>query len=149
MGPDNFSNELPIKPFEFHEQNNEEIDPISLRLQELHDALDDDSTTFAELLTGDFNLSDIGSDLPPPPPEILTQSQTCAKYLSNENIPEEHLAKKERSDTIPRPSKNQGQGVLMRRSSSVPCKVTHSDRGSTSSSDSGFSPGSPKPELTA
>lgn len=50
--------------------------------------------------------------------------------------------------TIPRSSNkhsnsgnnNQNQSVTMRRSSSVPCKPV-TDRGSTSSSDSGFSPG--------
>ena len=50
------------------------LDPISLRLQELHDALDDDCVTFADLINpGDFNLSDLGQDLPPPPPELLTR----------------------------------------------------------------------------
>ena len=127
-------------------------------MQELHDALDDDTETFADLINpGDFNLSDLGQELPPPPPDMLMKTSTHgAKYLSTENIPEpedvqvsgNHGKKTQQQfDTMPRSSK--GQPVLMRRSSSVPCKVTQSDRGSTSSSDSGFSPGSPKGELTA
>ena len=155
MGPQ----DLPIQPFEYHHglDSDDPIDPISLRLQELQDALEDedDSATFAALITGEFNLSDIGSDLPPPPPELLDfNEENQAKYLSNENIPEnpeseelQQNSSKKQFDTIPRPS-SKGQ-VLMRRSSSVPCKVTQSDRGSTSSSDSGFSPGSPKGEITA
>ena len=156
MGP---PQDLPIQPFEYPGTGQDDpIDPISLRLQELQDALEneDDDSNFASLLTGDFNLSDIGSELPPPPPELLDFNAVGAKYLSTENIPEpedvqvsgNHGKKSQQQfDTMPRPSK--GQPVLMRRSSSVPCKVTQSDRGSTSSSDSGFSPGSPKGELTA
>ena len=46
-------------------------------------------------------------------------------------------------DTMPRTAKN-SQPSFMRRSSSVPCKASaQNNRGSTSSSDSGFSPGSP------
>ena len=159
--------DLPIKPFEYHhgmDPADDPIDPISLRLQELQDALEneDDSATFAALITGEFNLSDIGSELPPPPPELLDFNEgdeSSAKYLSNENIPENSteelqneevgLSKTKQFDTMPRPSSKGQFPVLMRRSSSVPCKVTQSDRGSTSSSDSGFSPGSPKGELTA
>ena len=60
------------------------VDPISLRLQELHDALDDNTETFADLINpGDFNLSDLGQDLPPPPPELLLNPvNPGAKYLS-------------------------------------------------------------------
>ena len=44
---------------------------------------------------------------------------------------------------------NEGNCVLMRRSSSVPCKRANIERGSTSSSDdSGFSPGSPNTSAT-
>ena len=46
-------------------------------------------------------------------------------------------------DTMPRAAKI-SQPSFMRRSSSVPCKTSaQNNRGSTSSSDSGFSPGSP------
>ena len=67
------------------------LDPISLRLQELHDALDDDTETFADLINpGDFNLSDLGQDLPPPPPEMLLKAPNPgAKYLSTEELPKE------------------------------------------------------------
>lgn len=44
---------------------------------------------------------------------------------------------------------NEGSSVTMRRSSSVPCKKVTIERGSTSSSDdSGFSPGSPNTSAT-
>ena len=120
------------------EQSHEEIDPINLRLRELHDALDEGLTNPGDL------------DLPPPPPELLAEPN-CAKYLSNENLPprESQDVKtssiaKNGSVTMPR-SKPGSTSVIMRRSSSVPCKVptSQSDRGSTSSSDSGFSAGSP------
>ena len=71
-------------------------DEISLRLQELHDALDDDTETFADLINpGDFNLSDLGQELPPPPPDMLMKTSTHgAKYLSTEELPKEDTESK-------------------------------------------------------
>ena len=162
--------ELPIRPFEpldyRNRKPNEEdpMDPISLRLQELQDALEDDSETFADLINpGDFNLSDLGQELPPPPPELLKSSSPCAKHLSSESLPKEDQSSlsgqeelnvvttnkpvKNGFDTMPRTANKNSHAVqpsFMRRSSSVPCKNTgNNNRGSTSSSDSGFSPGSP------
>ena len=113
----------------------------------MQDALDDDSETFADLINpGDFNLSDLGQDLPPPPPELLKPSKSPgAKYLSQENLPparsEELLEKRIGFETMPRSTAANKQNSFMRRSSSVPCKTSEKNRGSTSSSDSGFSPG--------
>jgi hypothetical protein len=91
-------------------------------------------------------LSDLAQDLPPPPPELLTTNQFCAKSLSIDNL---HLVKTQAGKnsnkgccvTMPRSTAKTGQTtgqVVMRRSSSVPCKIPE-NRGSTSSSDSGFS----------
>merc|ERR1712008_223332 len=184
MAPAHISDDqLPLRPFEPIDYRNrksvdidEPVDPISLRLQELHDALENDTETFADLINpGDFNLSDLGlQDLPPPPPEMLKPVSLCAKYLSRENLPKEESnyalsadclpasadclqvstdclpAKTNKNnntnngfDTMPRAAKI-SQPSFMRRSSSVPCKTSaQNNRGSTSSSDSGFSPGSP------
>merc|ERR1712008_625728 len=188
MAPAHISDDqLPLRPFEPIDYRNrksvdidEPVDPISLRLQELHDALEDDTETFADLINpGDFNLSDLGlQDLPPPPPEMLEPVSLCAKYLSQENLSKEESnyalsavclpasadclpasadclqvstdclpAKTNKNnntnngfDTMPRAAKI-SQPSFMRRSSSVPCKTSaQNNRGSTSSSDSGFSP---------
>ena len=49
----------------------------------MHDALDDDCVTFADLINpGDFNLSDLGQDLPPPPPELLTRYIILSNFHS-------------------------------------------------------------------
>lgn len=92
-------------------------------------------------------------NLPPPPPELLKPAKSpCAKYLSQENLPineEDHgkTSKRNGFDTMPRAAGGtiKNQPLFIRRSSSVPCKTTENqgNRGSTSSSDSGFSPGSP------
>ena len=65
-------------------------------MQELHDALDDDTETFADLINpGDFNLSDLGQELPPPPPDMLMKTSTHgAKYLSTEELPKEDTESK-------------------------------------------------------
>merc|ERR1719350_2440256 len=104
---------------------------------------------------------------------MLKPVSLCAKYLSKENLPKEESnyalsavclpaadylpvsadclpAKTNKNnnttngfDTMPRAAKI-SQPSFMRRSSSVPCKTSaQNNRGSTSSSDSGFSPGSP------
>ncbi len=113
--------------------------------QELQDALEDDSESFADLLKpGDFNLCDLGEDLPPPPPELLKpQSSPCgAKFLSQENLPIEKLEESDPTehsleiettetpspngvskskngfDTMPRASNHKtSQPIFMRRSS--------------------------------
>ena len=88
--------------------------------------LDTNRSTSMEILSATGWLNDLP---PPPPPEPDSPKNSGAGAL-----------------TIPRTSKNPGDPnphpVTMRRSSSVPSKPG-TDRGSTSSSDSGFSPGSP------
>ncbi len=72
---------MPLIPFDTVDYNVveaglENVDPISIRLRELHDALDNDNDQNVQagnnpLPGDDFNLSDLAQDLPPPPPEML------------------------------------------------------------------------------
>lgn len=163
---------LPVIPFDPVDyasgqrgQQYDSIDPISQRLRDLHDALEPinvNEASFANLLSyasqpddhSDFNLSDLGQNLPPPPPEMLLRSENYgARSLSIDNLPAAgpcsnsvepaaDLKLTHGCVTMPRASKSDPGQVTMRRSASVPCKGS-GDRGSTSSSDSGFSPGSP------
>ena len=74
--------------------------------------------------------------------ELPAEYQAAPKHPGTLTIPRSHSKSQhsESSHTIGYPSSQQAQPVTMRRSSSVPCKPI-TDRGSTSSSDSGFSPG--------
>ncbi len=198
-GFDKESTPLPLIPFETVDfqvigADLEGQDPISIRLKTLHDALDKDhggsnqnGTDDSINYPGDFNLSDLAEDLPPPPPEMLQSLEltepldpvessapndgASAAFPNYEELDPQSFQRsqsidaiegqqqsqdpttvnvKQRSNststgsvTIPRSSKT-GNHVTMRRSSSVPCKGPV-NRGSTSSSDSGFSAGCASP----
>ena len=78
------------------------------------------------------------SNLPPPPPEpvrssIVVGALTIPRCKNHSESSHSVGSTHQHQNHLP---------VTMRRSSSVPCKPI-TDRGSTSSSDSGFSPGSP------
>ena len=81
--------------------------------------------------------SGLSADCLPPSSDCLPPSADC--------LPPVKQVTKNGFDTMPRAAgKNSQFPSFMRRSSSVPCKTSaQNNRGSTSSSDSGFSPGSP------
>ena len=103
--------------------SNGSIDPINQRLRDMADRLNDPSVNYYCQQSSN---------------SAKTEPKQCDSLLKVENFV-----------TMPRHSKSllqhqHQQPVTMRRSSSVPCKRVSTTRGSTSSSDdSGFSPGSP------
>lgn len=143
--------QLPLIPFEPFDQQGVmqpyPCDSINRKLREFHDSLNPEEPVQYQNM--------------PLPPVPAHNSVAANKSKSIDDLQSSEMAggryksilgPKASEDfsnsTIPRSSKG-GDGVSMRRSASVPCKrPSAGNRGSTSSSDSGFSAGSPSNTAT-
>ena len=134
--------QLPIIPFDpitmLGSDNNrlsQHFDSINRKLRQFHDSLND-----PEIIRPDQDTR----------PNLESRRSNKSKSIDNlelfdnnneVSVGQGFITMPRSGGAGPRMANENQTGVTMRRSASVPCKKV--DRGSTSSSDSGFSPGSP------